>query len=94
MLVWAAPAQVILISALGAGAPPFEAGLAVTLSAIRLLPMVVALLPLLRGERTVARPAAAGACDLGEHVGGIAALVPGLPRERRSRSATGSRSAI
>src|SRR5664279_5781698 len=49
ILVWAAPAQVILISALGAGASLFEAALAVTLSAIRLFPMVVALLPLLRG---------------------------------------------
>jgi len=52
MLVWAAPAQVILISALGAGASLFEVALAVTLSAIRLFPMVVALLPLLRGKGT------------------------------------------
>ena len=52
VLVWAAPAQVILISALGGGAPLIEAAIAVTLSAIRLLPMVVALLPLLRGKGT------------------------------------------
>ena len=52
IMVWAAPAQVILISALGSGAPLFEAAIAVTLSAIRLLPMVVALLPLLRGKGT------------------------------------------
>jgi predicted branched-subunit amino acid permease len=52
VLVWAAPAQVILIAALGANAPLLEVALAVTLSAIRLFPMVVALLPLLRGERT------------------------------------------
>jgi predicted branched-subunit amino acid permease len=52
VMVWAAPAQVILISALGAGASLFEVALAVTLSAIRLFPMVVALLPLLRGEGT------------------------------------------
>src|SRR5674476_695278 len=52
VLVWAAPAQVILISALGASASLFEAALAVTLSAIRLFPMVVALLPLLRGKGT------------------------------------------
>ena len=50
VLVWAAPAQVIMISALGGGASLFEAALAVTLSAIRLFPMVVALLPLLRGQ--------------------------------------------
>jgi predicted branched-subunit amino acid permease len=52
ILVWAAPAQVILISALGSGAALIEAAIAVTLSAIRLLPMVVALLPLLRGKGT------------------------------------------
>lgn len=52
VLVWAAPAQVILISALGAGSAIFEAAIAVTLSAIRLFPMVVALLPLLRGKDT------------------------------------------
>src|SRR5471032_2580152 len=52
ILVWAAPAQVILISALGTGASLFEAGLAVSLSAIRLFPMVVALMPLLRGPAT------------------------------------------
>jgi predicted branched-subunit amino acid permease len=52
VLVWAAPAQVILISALGGGAPLIEAAVALTLSAIRLFPMVVALLPLLRGKGT------------------------------------------
>jgi len=52
MLVWAAPAQVILISAFGGGAPLFEVAIAVCLSAIRLFPMVVALLPLLRGPGT------------------------------------------
>lgn len=48
LVVWAGPAQVILVSALGSGASLFEIALAVTLSAMRLLPMVVALLPLLR----------------------------------------------
>jgi predicted branched-subunit amino acid permease len=52
ILVWAAPAQVILLSALGAGSALIEAAVAVTLSAIRLFPMVVALLPLLRGPST------------------------------------------
>ena len=52
VLVWAAPAQVILISALGTGSALFEAAIAVTLSAIRLFPMVVALLPLLRRKET------------------------------------------
>jgi len=48
LLIWAAPAQVILISALGAGAAPLEVALAVGLSSMRLLPMVVALLPLVK----------------------------------------------
>jgi len=52
VLVWAAPAQVILISALGVGAPLIEVAIAVSLSAVRLFPMVVALLPLLRAEGT------------------------------------------
>jgi predicted branched-subunit amino acid permease len=52
LLVWAAPAQVILISTLGTGATLIEAAIAITLSAVRLLPMVVALLPLLKHERT------------------------------------------
>jgi predicted branched-subunit amino acid permease len=49
VLVWAGPAQVILISTLGAGASLLETGLAVGLSSVRLLPMVVALLPMLKG---------------------------------------------
>jgi predicted branched-subunit amino acid permease len=52
VVVWAAPSQVILISALGNAAAPIEAAIAVALSAIRLFPMVVALLPLIRTERT------------------------------------------
>ena len=74
VLVWAAPAQVILISAVTTGAALFEIALAVTLSAIRLFPMVVALLPVLRGPtHAPARPAAADAFHLGQHVGRIAA---------------------
>jgi predicted branched-subunit amino acid permease len=52
VLIFAAPAQVILISALGAGSPLVEVALAVTLSAIRLFPMVVALLPVLKTKST------------------------------------------
>jgi predicted branched-subunit amino acid permease len=52
LLIWAAPAQVIMISALGAGAPPLEVAIAVSLSGVRLLPMVVSLLSVVRGERT------------------------------------------
>jgi predicted branched-subunit amino acid permease len=52
LLIWAAPAQVILISTLGAGASLIEVALAVGLSGVRLMPMVVALLPILKGPRT------------------------------------------
>lgn len=84
VLVWAAPAQVILISALGAGSALIEAAIAVTLSAIRLFPMVVALLPLLRGEGTRLRDLL-----LPTHFTSVSMwvesirLLPGLPRERR-----------
>src|SRR5437764_6283809 len=39
-LVWAAPAQVILITAVGTGASLVEVAIAVSLSAVRFLPMV------------------------------------------------------
>jgi predicted branched-subunit amino acid permease len=55
VLVWAGPAQVILISALGAGATPVETALAVGLSSARLLPMVVSLLPLIKTPQTRGR---------------------------------------
>src|SRR6266496_2627531 len=45
LLVCAGPAQVVLISSLGAGATVLAAGIAVCISSVRLLPMVVALLP-------------------------------------------------
>ncbi|HEY4140143.1 MAG TPA: AzlC family ABC transporter permease [Pseudolabrys sp.] len=48
VLVWAAPAQLILISSFGTGGTLIEVAIAVTLSAMRLFPMVVALLPLVR----------------------------------------------
>ena len=51
LLVWAAPAQVILISTLGS-ASLFEVALAVSLSSVRFMPMVVALLPVLKDEKT------------------------------------------
>jgi len=84
LLVWAAPAQVILISTLGTGASMIEAGLAVTLSAVRLLPMVVALLPIVRGPQTGKRHLLVVA-----HFTAISMwveslrILPHLPRERR-----------
>jgi predicted branched-subunit amino acid permease len=52
LLIWAAPAQVILISTSHAGATLLESALAVTISAIRLLPMVVSVMPMLRTAQT------------------------------------------
>ncbi|WP_325704940.1 AzlC family ABC transporter permease [Pseudorhodoplanes sp.] len=52
LVVWAGPAQVILISTLGGGAQLIEVAVAVGLSGVRLLPMVVSLMPLLRGPQT------------------------------------------
>jgi predicted branched-subunit amino acid permease len=54
ILVWAGPAQVILISTLGAGASLIEVAIAVGLSSVRLLPMVVSLLPMLKRPGTPA----------------------------------------
>jgi predicted branched-subunit amino acid permease len=51
LLVWAAPAQVILISTLPT-ASLIEVAIAVGLSSIRFMPMVVAVLPMLRAEKT------------------------------------------
>ena len=50
-LVWALPAQVILVGGLAAGSPLPALAIAVCLSGVRLLPMVVSILPLLKGER-------------------------------------------
>jgi predicted branched-subunit amino acid permease len=52
VLIWAGPAQIILISTLGSGATAVQAAIAVTMSAIRLFPMVVSVLPLMRTPQT------------------------------------------
>ena len=53
--VWAGPAQIILITTLGPGATIVQAALAVTVSAIRLFPMVVSVLPMMRTTQTKRR---------------------------------------
>jgi len=84
LLVWAAPAQLILITALGTGAALFEAAIAVTLSAIRLMPMVVALLPIIRPADGRLKPLL-----LPTHFTSVSMwveslrLLPALPREER-----------
>jgi predicted branched-subunit amino acid permease len=90
LLVWAAPAQVILISALGAGAAPLEIALAVGLSSMRLLPMVVTLLPLVRTPKTRTHDVLVTA-----HFTAISMwiealrLLPRVPREARIAFANG-----
>lgn len=84
ILVWAAPGQVILLSSLGLGTPPAEVGIAVGLSAIRLFPMAVALLPLLRSPQTRTRDLL-----LPTHLTAVSMwvesqhLLPAIPREQR-----------
>jgi predicted branched-subunit amino acid permease len=55
LLVWAGPAQIILISTLGSGATVIQAAIAVTVSAVRLFPMVVSVIPLMRTPQTKRR---------------------------------------
>ncbi|WP_024575104.1 MULTISPECIES: AzlC family ABC transporter permease [unclassified Afipia] len=84
VLVWAGPAQIILISTFHAGATVLESALAVTISAIRLLPMVVSVLPMLRSPETKMRQLA-----LPAHFVAVTVwvesfrLLPQVPRERR-----------
>ncbi|MCJ8141490.1 AzlC family ABC transporter permease [Ancylobacter sp. A5.8] len=52
ILIWALPAQVILIGGLAAGASLPALAIAVCLSGVRLFPMVVSLMPLMRGRRS------------------------------------------
>lgn len=83
-VIWAGPAQVILVSTLGVGANPIETAIAVALSGVRLLPMVVALLPLLRSEKTRTRD-----LILPTHLTAISMwveslrLLPSIPRAQR-----------
>lgn len=51
-VIWALPAQVVLIAAIGAGTTLLPTFVAVTLSSVRLMPMVTALVPELRAEKT------------------------------------------
>jgi predicted branched-subunit amino acid permease len=55
LLIWAGPAQIILISTLGSGATVVQAAIAVAVSGIRLFPMVVSVLPMLRTPTTKRR---------------------------------------
>jgi predicted branched-subunit amino acid permease len=84
ILVWAGPAQIILISTLGTGATVVQAAIAVAVSAIRLFPMVVSVLPLMRTQNTRRRHLV-----LAAHFIAVTLwvecyrLLPQVPRERR-----------
>jgi len=84
LFVWAGPAQIILISTLGSGATVVQAAIAVTVSAIRLFPMVVSVLPMIRSPQTKRRQLV-----LVTHFIAVTLwvecfrLLPQVPRERR-----------
>ncbi len=90
VLLWAGPAQVIMISALGTGGALIEVALAIGLSGVRFLPMVVSLLPLMRGPRTrTARSAGAGAFHRRQRRGSNPFAAAAIAaRAAHSRSAT------
>lgn len=52
LLMWAAPAQMLLFGSIAAGGALPAIGIAISLSSIRFLPMCVSILPLMRGPRT------------------------------------------
>jgi predicted branched-subunit amino acid permease len=84
LLVWAGPAQIILISTLASGSSVLQSAIAVTVSAIRLFPMVVAVLPMMRTPETKKRQLV-----LVAHFTAVTLWVecyrflPHVPRERR-----------
>jgi predicted branched-subunit amino acid permease len=84
VLIWAGPAQVIVVTALGSGLPAGEAAVAVTLSGIRLLPMVAALLAVIRTPATrfwhLLAPAHLTAVSMWVE---SLRMAPQIPRERR-----------
>jgi predicted branched-subunit amino acid permease len=90
VLVWAAPAQVILLTTLGAGGTAVQAAIAVCLSGIRLFPMVVSLLPVMRrrgeGIRRLILPAHFTAVTFWVE---SLRLLPRVPREQRVAYANG-----
>ena len=83
-LQWAGPAQVILVTGLGPGTVVIETAVAVALSSVRLLPIVVALLPVVKREDS--RP---WQLVLPAHFMAVSVWVeamrhaPGLPRAHR-----------
>ena len=88
-LVWAGPAQIIIVTTLGSGGL-IQTAVAVSLSSIRLFPMVVALLPLIKmpSTRTYQLLVPAHFTAVSMWVDSLR-LLPGIPRERRIAFCTG-----
>lgn len=84
VVIWAGPAQVIVMTALAGGAALLEIAIAVALSAVRLLPMVVSLIPLLRASGTRTRDLFLPAhfVSVTTWVEGFR-LLPGMPPQER-----------
>ncbi len=84
VLVWAGPAQVLLFGSIAAGASLPAVAIAVSLSSIRFLPMVVSIIPLLRGPGV-----GTGKLLIGAHFVAVTAwtegrrLLPGLSEAER-----------
>ena len=89
-LIFAGPAQVISVTMLGAGAPLLSVAFAVALSGIRLLPMTVSLLPMLRTPQTRTRDLVLFAHFIAVSIW-IETLrfAPHVPRENRISFCTG-----
>lgn len=83
-LIWAGPAQFVLLGTLAAGAGLVAIALAVTLTAVRLLPMGISVLPLLhqRGQGLAMRLLLAHLVVVTTWLEGIRQL-PGMPRRDR-----------
>jgi predicted branched-subunit amino acid permease len=83
-LQWAGPAQVVLVTGLGPGTALIETAVAVALSSVRFLPIVVALIPLVKRDGMRRRDLV-----LPVHFMAVSVWVeamrhaPTLPRERR-----------
>lgn len=90
LFVWAGPAQIILISTLGTGGTVVQAAIAVTLSAIRLFPMVVAVLPMIRTSQTPLRKLVLPAHFIAVTMWiECSRMLPAVPREQRLAFANG-----
>lgn len=83
--IWALPSCVVLVGAVQTGAPLAATFIAVSLSAFRLMPMVMSIVPVMRAERTskLTLLFLSHFVAVTAWVFGMAKL-PGLPREARA----------